>query len=212
MAFASPSAQVKAGDSKRSGDAETIGQSCIVTTVTTVTSNTNIQRAHTRAGAGFKTTDVTGDVVTDHSPRSAERDKNCSDGEQFFQGYDSAAENLRIAAAIEAGAELSVSDRAAAAEALLRAVVMPARHAERDALIVDCRRRYFAELADHAAAHEISRGLSRYAAGAWRRDRSAATPPATGRMGLYWMILRTAPPNPDTPSPSTIRRILAKLR
>ncbi|MGY3575501.1 hypothetical protein [Bradyrhizobium sp. USDA 4504] len=116
----------------------------------------------------------------------------------------------RLAEVLAAGAELSVSDRAAAAEALR--AVMPARHAERDSLIVDCRRRYFAELADHAAAHEISRGLSRYAAGAWRRDRSAATPPATGRTELYWMILRTAPPNPDTPSPSTIRRILAKLR
>ncbi|WP_145831426.1 hypothetical protein [Bradyrhizobium huanghuaihaiense] len=117
----------------------------------------------------------------------------------------------RLAAALEAGAELTEADRIAAAEALR--AVMPAKHAERDALIQDCRRRYFADLADHAAAHEISRGLSRYAASGWRRDRAAVAPPGKGtRTEMYWLILNTAPPNPHTPSPSTIRRILAKLR
>lgn len=61
VAFQSP---VQAGDTNQSGDARNARKTCTVTTVTTVTNNRDIQRARARAGKSFKTTNVTGDVVT----------------------------------------------------------------------------------------------------------------------------------------------------
>lgn len=118
----------------------------------------------------------------------------------------------QIAAAIEAGHELSEIERRAAAAALRRTMLPEAGYAQRDALIVECRRGFFADRSDHDASHEIATAWRRYAASGWQRDRSAATCPArlAGTLqGAIWAIMMLWP---RTLSAERIRQIVGNLR
>ncbi|WP_375764117.1 hypothetical protein ACE10X_07025 [Bradyrhizobium sp. Pha-3] len=119
-----------------------------------------------------------------------------------------ASELQRIVEAIEAGEELTLEQRRAVAAALRRDVP---RFAERDALIVGVRSRFFHNRADLDAAHEIAAGLNRYASTAWLRDRSAQTCPARiagTEKGAFWQILKVV----DRPlSAERIRKIVGQF-
>lgn len=115
-----------------------------------------------------------------------------------------------IASAIETGAQLSDEQRRAAAAALRHhATMLPAtKFAERDAILVECRGRFFADRSDHHAANEIEAQWGRYAASRWHRDKSAATCPPTivgTARGCFWRMLQIGP---HPLSASRIRKIL----
>ncbi len=118
-----------------------------------------------------------------------------------------------IADAIEAGAELSAEQRRAVAAVLRQAVMMPAStFAQRDALLVECRRRFFSDRTDHDAAHEIAALWRRYETSAWRRDRSSETcpPRLVGTPhGALWEILKVFP---RSLSAERIRKIVGHVQ
>ncbi|MGY3233360.1 hypothetical protein ACVMAJ_000250 [Bradyrhizobium sp. USDA 4448] len=104
-----------------------------------------------------------------------------------------------------------VEARATIAE--LEALVTPAAvRAERDALYFWIRENFFAAHSDNDAAIEIERGLGRYAASAWLRDRSALTcpPRLVGTLnGAFWRLMHLSP---KPLRPSTIRALIARQR
>ncbi|MEY9131858.1 hypothetical protein ABIE79_003325 [Bradyrhizobium diazoefficiens] len=123
-----------------------------------------------------------------------------------------------VAAAIEAGAELSAQERETAAQVLRtllagvtrrgqRSASTRAAQAERDRLICRMAAEFFPGLPAVTQAEEISRRLARYRAGPdWRRDRSAARVAyAATTRGWCWSVLRLQ----DRPlSADRIRKIL----
>ncbi|MDN5003985.1 hypothetical protein ACFQZO_24410 [Bradyrhizobium sp. GCM10027634] len=151
------------------------------------------------------------------SLRRVPRDKGGSDQKPRIgpvgtngTSWDKRDEFEAIARALDAGAQLSDQERRAVAEAL-RALVLPAaRHAERDALIVDCRRRFFADRRDRAAAHEIAIGWARYEGSGWRSGERAADRCPERLIGtpkeFYWRMLRAFPQRLGAES---IRKLLA---
>jgi hypothetical protein len=118
-----------------------------------------------------------------------------------------------IAEVVEAGGELSAEQRRVAAAALRQALMLPATiFAERDALIVECRRQFFPSRTDHDAAHQIATEWRRYAAAGWRRERSSETCPARNvgtTRGALWAIMRISP---RVLSAERIRRIVGHLK
>ncbi|MVT69846.1 hypothetical protein GPL21_32695 [Bradyrhizobium pachyrhizi] len=134
--------------------------------------------------------------------------------------YDSAAENLRLAAALEAGAEMTEADRQAAAEALRRAslVLIPTKPGQRSAstriaqvehqrLLRTMAATFYAGQSASAAADGIALRLARYRAGPdWKRDRTldSITYRATLR-GHCWAVLKAID------RPLSARRIRALL-
>ncbi|SFO25797.1 hypothetical protein SAMN05216330_102436 [Bradyrhizobium sp. Ghvi] len=119
----------------------------------------------------------------------------------------------RIAEALEAGDELSAEQRRVTAAALRQALTLPpTTFAERDALIVECRRRFFPSRTDHDAAQEIAVTWRRYAATGWLRERAAETcpPRSVGTLrGALWEIMRILP---RVLSVRQIRRIVGHLK
>ncbi|MET3965430.1 hypothetical protein [Bradyrhizobium sp. S3.9.1] len=127
---------------------------------------------------------------------------------------DATADFHRIADAIEAGADLSSEQRILVAAALrLQALTLPAaRHDERDRLLIECRRKFYAGRTDHDAAHELATDWRRYAAAGWIRERSCEVCPprhiGTSRE-FFWLILRQSP---RVLSAERIRKIVGHLK
>ncbi|WP_063682819.1 hypothetical protein [Bradyrhizobium stylosanthis] len=125
-----------------------------------------------------------------------------------------------IAAAIEAGADLAAADRAAAAEALRRAVLVltPTKPGQRSAatrvaqveqqrLLRTIAATFYAGQSASAAAESIAARLARYRAGPdWKRDCTADGIPYRDTLrGHCWAILRAVD------RPLSARRIRALL-
>jgi hypothetical protein len=72
--------------------------------------------------------------------------------------------------------------RAASEGRSITEIVEADRRDRRDKLLVAMRQRFFADLSRSGAAKKIAKFLQSYAAGAWRVDRSQATPPEEGTM------------------------------
>lgn len=175
------------GDTQSTGDTKTACNYCIVTGVTTVTSNLEIQRACVRARAQEE---VSEPLV---SPVTVVTDLH------------------RLAEALASGAELSAADRTAAAEALRRSIA-PSKFSGRDQQVVDCLQQFYGgrrSLRD--ASEEMAAALGRYHATPWLRDRRATECPsriAGGAQGAFWLILKTV----DRPlSADRIRRIVGQF-
>jgi len=109
--------------------------------------------------------------------------------------------------------QLSAEQRRVVAAALLPVVTLPPTiYDKRDALIVECRRRFFPNHTDHDAAHELAVAWRRYAASAWQRDRTAETCPAriAGKLqGALWTIMQISP---RVLSAERIRKIVGRLK
>lgn len=103
----------------------------------------------------------------------------------------------RIAERLDAGDELTLEERRAAAAEMLRALTLPrSSYAARDALIVEVWQRFYSARKDRDASNEIAIGLRRYETSAWHRDRSAQECPpriAGTAHGVYWRMLQLVP-------------------
>ncbi|WP_338827630.1 hypothetical protein [Bradyrhizobium sp. 27S5] len=110
--------------------------------------------------------------------------------------YDSAAENLRIAAAIEAGDDLTPEERAAAAQAI-RSLCAPPRNADRDQILADGLAQFFGHLTSaRSRAEEFHRAWRRYEAHSWLHERLLDEPPPKRRGRIeevFWRALRIYP-------------------
>ncbi|KRR26480.1 hypothetical protein CQ14_03055 [Bradyrhizobium lablabi] len=119
----------------------------------------------------------------------------------------------RLADELEAGAELTSSQRAAVAAALRQALTLPAaRNEERDRLIVEARHRFYADRTDHDAAHEIATQWRRYAVTGWLRDRvcDSCPPRIAGNLhGALWAIMQQSP---RPLSADRVRKIVGRLK
>jgi len=86
--------------------------------------------------------------------------------------------------------------RAASQGRSITEIVEGGRRERRDELLRAMRQRFFADLAPTAAAKKIAGFLDAYAAGSWRIDRAAASPPKAGtlkRAGYELLLLGPLP-------------------
>jgi hypothetical protein len=123
------------------------------------------------------------------------------------------ADHLYLAAAIESGAELTAEDRRAVADMLRRVTLPPARNGERDRMLIECRRKFYAGRTDHDASQEIAFKWRRYAASGWRleRERDTCPPNRIGKVEeALFKIMKMWPGKPL--SASRIRTIVAHLK
>lgn len=81
--------------------------------------------------------------------------------------------------------------------------------AERDELLRDARRRFFADLPTAAAADELHKAMARYSASGWRFERTAAEVPPRRAGTLEATLWRVLKLRDDVLSARRLRAILA---